>query len=91
MIVSKEVLGLRILRARRAIQATLPEMEVSGVSKSSVCRAENGQAYPSLPNLILIARALELDLNELLADPRCRNCGQLTVSDQSSCADCTGH
>ncbi len=63
----KEQVGIRILELRRSRKITLPDLaEKLGVSPETVQSWENGQAYPDIPLLPLLARELETSIDYLI-------------------------
>ena len=63
---NKGIIGFRLKAARIHKGYSLTELsKETGVSRPTLSRYENGIVYPSLPTAVLIAKALDVDLNYL--------------------------
>lgn len=61
--------NIQALRQLRSLsQSALSKL--AGVPRSTVTHLESGEGNPSLQNLLRLARALEVSVEELLAEPR---------------------
>jgi transcriptional regulator with XRE-family HTH domain len=66
----REAFGARLRTARRKFGWTLQEVaDRSGVSISTISRAERGQLALNYENFSALARALKMDLGAMFADP----------------------
>ena len=57
-------MNLRALREERNLSQTKLEA-IAGLSKNQVWRIENGEVNTTISNLVLLAKALDLDISEL--------------------------
>ena len=57
-------INLRALREERNLSQTKLEA-IAGLSKNQVWRIENGEVNTTISNLILLAKALEVDIAQL--------------------------
>ncbi|RDY59396.1 helix-turn-helix domain-containing protein [Flagellimonas nanhaiensis] len=57
-------MNLRALREERNLSQTKLEA-IAGLSKNQVWRIENGEVNTTISNLVLLAKALNLDVSEL--------------------------
>jgi XRE family transcriptional regulator, regulator of sulfur utilization len=58
---------LRLIRQQKALSLRALE-RLSGVDYSSISKIETGESIPRLETIIKLARALQVDLNDLI-DP----------------------
>jgi transcriptional regulator with XRE-family HTH domain len=66
--------GSRLKRARSHRRVTLSELAAeTGISKSTLSRLESGQRKPNLELLLLIARAHDVPLDQLVGLPEVRD------------------
>lgn len=77
-------LGLHIKRQRMTRNFTIERMAArAGLSKSMISQVENGHNSLSLNSLIILAKLLRLDMNEILKNkfprrcPLCRGIGTI--------------
>jgi transcriptional regulator with XRE-family HTH domain len=63
----REVLGLRILQRRRALRWSQRELgRRTGIRYVRISKLEHGRVTPTVPELLLLSRALGLGLDELV-------------------------
>ncbi len=61
-------IGVRLRLARQNARLTVEELaETTGVSKGYISRVERDLTMPSIPNLLLLCRALRIDVAEVFA------------------------